>query len=147
MPSFSMYTVEGTVTQWLKPSGAAVAAGEPVLEIETEKAVAEVVAPEAGILFHVAEPGEIVQVEAVLGYVLAPGEEAPPPQLKSREDPARPMQGAPAPAVSRVGESFASPNARRIAAELGVDLTGLTGTGPGGRVTEADVRAADEETE
>ena len=146
MPSFSMYTVEGTVTQWLKPSGAAVAAGEPVLEIETEKAVAEVVAPAAGILFHVAEPGEIVQVEALLGYVLAPGEAAPAPQRKSREDAARPPQGPSAPAVPTVGAYFASPNARRIATELGVDLAGLTGTGPGGRITEADVRAAGEET-
>ena len=47
MPSFGMYTAEGTVIQWLRPSGAAVEAGEPVLELETEKALAEVTAPEA----------------------------------------------------------------------------------------------------
>jgi pyruvate dehydrogenase E2 component (dihydrolipoyllysine-residue acetyltransferase) len=147
MPSFSMYTVEGTVTQWLKPSGVNVAAGEPVLEIETEKALAEVVAPAAGILFHVAQPGEVVQVEALLGYVLAPGEAAPARQRASRENAAPPLQGPPAAARPAVGATFASPNARRIAAELGVDLAGVTGTGPDGRITEADVRAACEGTE
>ena len=59
MPSFGMYTAEGTLVPWLKPPGAIVEAGEPVVEIETEKAVTEVAAPESGILHHVVEPGAI----------------------------------------------------------------------------------------
>jgi pyruvate dehydrogenase E2 component (dihydrolipoamide acetyltransferase) len=151
MPSFGMYTAEGILAQWLKPSGTSVAAGEPVAEIETEKVVTEVTAPVAGILHHVAEPGTLLQVESLLGYVLAPGERAPAPD-ESPPTPAAASTSAavpsepastrePAPRRSR-SESFASPNARRLALELGVDLAGLTGTGPGGRITETDVRAA-----
>lgn len=152
MPSFGMYTAEGILAQWLKPSGTRVEAGEPVAEIETEKVVTEITAPEAGILHHVVEPGALLQVESLLGYVLAPGERAPAPD----EPPPAPAAArstsaaipsktaatpAPTPKRSR-SESFASPNARRLALELGVDLAGLTGTGPGGRITETDVRAA-----
>jgi pyruvate/2-oxoglutarate dehydrogenase complex dihydrolipoamide acyltransferase (E2) component len=150
MPSFGMYTAEGTLAQWLKPSGARVEAGEPVAEIETEKVVTEVTAPEAGILHHVAQPGALLQVESLLGYVLAPGERVPPPEELSLAQAAANSTSAaipstpastPAPTLTG-GETFASPNARRVAAELGVDLAGLTGTGPGGRITEKDVRAA-----
>jgi pyruvate dehydrogenase E2 component (dihydrolipoamide acetyltransferase) len=151
MPSFGMYTAEGVLAQWLKPSGASVEAGEPVAEIETEKVVTEVTAPEAGILHHVAELGALLQVESLLGYVLAPGESAPAPEESSPAPAANSTSAAipstpvlsPAPTPKRArGESFASPNARRLAAELGVDIAGLTGTGPGGRITETDVRAA-----
>jgi pyruvate dehydrogenase E2 component (dihydrolipoamide acetyltransferase) len=145
MPSFGMYTAEGTVVRWLKPSGAAIEAGEPVLEIETDKALADVVAPEAGILHHLAEPGEVVRVESLLGYVLEPGETAPslPHPETSGEAVSRGQVDQALPlAVPTPGGSFASPNARRIAAELGVDLVRVTGTGPGGRITESDVRAA-----
>jgi pyruvate dehydrogenase E2 component (dihydrolipoamide acetyltransferase) len=139
MPSFGMYTAEGTLMQWLKPSGVFVSAGEPVAEIETEKALAEVTAPESGILHHVAGPGAILQIESVLGYILAQGETPPEPAATTREPaPSRLSTGAP----PQRDETFASPNARRVAAEIGVDLAGLTGTGPGGRITEADVRAA-----
>jgi pyruvate dehydrogenase E2 component (dihydrolipoamide acetyltransferase) len=136
-----MYTVEGTVVRWLKPSGAAIEAGEPVLEIETDKALADVVAPEAGILHHLAEPGEVVQVESLLGYVLEPGETVPHPETSGEAVSGGQIDQAPL-AVPTPGGSFASPNARRVAAELGVDLVRVTGTGPGGRITESDVRAA-----
>jgi pyruvate dehydrogenase E2 component (dihydrolipoamide acetyltransferase) len=141
MPSFGMYTVEGTVVRWLKPSGAAIEAGEPVLEIETDKALADVVAPEAGLLHHLAEPGEVVQVESLLGYVLEPGENVPHPETSGEAVSGGQIDQAPL-AVPTPGGSFASPNARRVAAELGVDLVRVTGTGPGGRITESDVRAA-----
>lgn len=145
MPSFGMYTVEGTVVRWLKPSGAAIEGGEPVLELETDKALADVVAPEAGILHHVAEPGEVVQVESLLGYVLKPGETAPPrPKRETSGDAASrgEVDQAPPLTVPTPGGSSASPNARRVAAELGIDLARVTGTGPGGRITESDVRTA-----
>jgi pyruvate dehydrogenase E2 component (dihydrolipoyllysine-residue acetyltransferase) len=135
-----MYTAEDTLMQWLKPSGVFVSAGEPVAEIETEKALAEVTAPESGILHHVAEPGAILQVESLLGYILAQGETPPEPATTTTREPVPSRLSTAAP--PQQDERFASPNARRVAAELGVDLTGLTGTGPGGRITEADVRAA-----
>jgi pyruvate dehydrogenase E2 component (dihydrolipoamide acetyltransferase) len=142
MPSFGMYTVEGTVVRWLKPPGARVEAGEPVLELETEKALAEVTAPESGILHPVAEPGELVRVEALLGYVLAPGE-SPPTQVAT-PGPAAPPSEEPrleAPAARPAG-ILASPNTRRVARDLKVDLASIAGTGPDGRITEEDVRAA-----
>src|SRR4029453_18051295 len=77
MPSFGMYTAEGTLVSWRKPTGATVEAGEVVLEIETEKAVQEVGAPVDGVLHHVLAEGAQLQVETLIGYVLAPGE-APP---------------------------------------------------------------------
>jgi pyruvate dehydrogenase E2 component (dihydrolipoamide acetyltransferase) len=143
MPSFGMYTAEGTLASWLKPTGAVVEAGEVVAEIETDKVMAEVTAPVEGILHHVLSPGAQLEVETLIGYVLAPGETPP-----SLPDPETSTQQAVAPQPTRrleerVGsEGIASPNARRIAAELGVDLATVAGTGPGGRVTEADVRAA-----
>jgi pyruvate dehydrogenase E2 component (dihydrolipoamide acetyltransferase) len=140
MPSFGMYTVEGTVARWLKPSGAHVEAGEPVLEIETEKALADVQAPESGILHRVAEPGALVRVEELLGYVLAPGEAPPVRPTAGVGAPARSEEPLTAPAPT--GGGAASPNARRVAAELGVDLASVRGTGPGGRITETDVRTA-----
>jgi pyruvate dehydrogenase E2 component (dihydrolipoamide acetyltransferase) len=141
MPSFGMYTAEGTLAQWLKPAGARVEAGEPIVEIETEKVMTEVTAPEGGILHHVARPGALLQVESLLGYVLAPGEQPPAPEEAS-DSPAASSTRAPAPLKPTRSNAFASPNARRLAKELSVDLAGLTGTGPGGRITEIDVRAA-----
>lgn len=147
MPSFGMYTAEGTVVRWLKPAGAPVEAGEAVVELETEKALVEVTSPESGILHPVAEPGALVEVESLLGYVLAPGE--PPPSLHptSPGPPAVEMPQAPKSAVtSHPGGLLASPNVRRVARDLKVDLASVTGTGPDGRIVEADVRAAAGET-
>ena len=145
MPSFGMYTDEGTLVKWAKPAGAIVEAGEPVAEIETDKVSAEVAAPDSGVLHHVLEPGAILRVETLIGYVLAHGE-APPEQAEPRAAPvAPPASAAPsADAAPRPTETRASPNARRLAAELGVDLSTVTGTGPGGRISETDVRAARE---
>ena len=142
MPTFGMYDAEGTLVRWLKPSGASVAAGESVAEIETEKVLADVTAPESGFLYHVAAPGAMLQVESLLGYVLAAGEDPPEP---ARIEDARQLQARPSAAASRQrSDVFASPNARRVAAELGVDLAGVRGTGPRGRITEDDVREAKE---
>jgi pyruvate/2-oxoglutarate dehydrogenase complex dihydrolipoamide acyltransferase (E2) component len=184
MPSLGMYTAEGTLTTWLRPDGAEVAAGEPIAEITTEKATYELEAPAAGRLHTVAAPGVTLPVQAVLGYVLAPGEAPPagpgsggaggthphpsplPPggrgdSLREREGAAiGPGKSAAAPTAAgplsqaweRAGgegatqppapEIKASPVARRLAAQHGIDLARLTGSGPGGRIVEADVLAA-----
>ena len=147
MPSLGMYTAEGKLVKWLKDGGARVEAGEPVVEIETEKAVYEVEAAVGGVLHQVAELGANLPVEALIGYILAEGE-TPPSMVsgdggKSLHAPVtRPTVAEAAVMEPARGEVRASPIAKRLAAEHGVDLTRVTGSGPGGRIVEADVRAA-----
>src|SRR2546428_11584102 len=148
MPSLGMYTTEGTVTAWLREPGSQVAAGEPVVEVTTEKAVYQVEAPGDGILHAVAEVGAVVPDQGLIGHVLAPGE-APPVAEAPQTAAAGPVGGArpasptlaPAPRPPG-GELRASPAARRLAQDRGVDITTVVGTGPGGRIVEADVMAA-----
>src|SRR3954463_6480897 len=80
MPSFGMYTAEGTLVSWLQAPGAVVREGEPVLEIETDKATQEVVAPANGFLHPVLKVGARLQEQMVIGYVLAEGEVPPSPE-------------------------------------------------------------------
>lgn len=146
MPSFGMYTSEGTLVAWLCEAGTYIEQGQPVVAIETEKATHEVPAPASGILYPVASVGALLKEEAVAGYILAPGE-APPPavpvvsapvrQSKSVSSPLQPMSAAEEPAMIR-----ATPLARRLAAQHRLDLKDIKGTGPGGRIGEADVMAA-----
>jgi len=144
MPQLGMYMVEGTLARWLVPPGASVKVGDAVLEIENEKAVTEIVAPAGGIVEQVAAAGEIVPVRGVLGRVLAASEvqghgagaEASPAPADT------PASAAPTAPSNPAGEVKASPLARKLAAQHGIDLAALTGTGPGGRISEADVQAA-----
>jgi pyruvate dehydrogenase E2 component (dihydrolipoamide acetyltransferase) len=144
MPSLGMYTAEGKLVRWLRPTGTPVKAGEPVVEIETEKAVHELEAPAAGILHAVAQPEENLQVEALIGYVLGEGEAVP---ANGASQPggqlaAPSTRPAALPKEQQVRKVRASPIARRLAAEHKIDITTLTGSGPGGRIVEADVRRA-----
>ena len=149
MPNLGMYTIEGEVTRWLVEDGASVTADQPVLELTTEKTTVEILAPAAGIIHQVVPVGGRVQVEGILGHILAPGEA--PPAASPTAAPAAPHAAAAAPPrtpakppLARAGRGRlrATPVARRRARELGVDLTTVTGSGPGGRITEADVQAA-----
>lgn len=142
MPSFGMYTAEGTLGCWLRPAGSRVEAGEPIVEITTEKATYEMEAPASGILHPVAVEGEGLTVEGLIGWILADGE-APPADDGAGTSPAptTPTAGPERRALLPAGVK-ASPAARRLAAEKGVDLADLVGTGPGGRIVEADVLAA-----
>jgi pyruvate dehydrogenase E2 component (dihydrolipoamide acetyltransferase) len=143
MPSFGMYTAEGKLTRWLRPTGSRVEAGESIVEIETEKAVHEIVAPAAGVLHPVAHPEETLAVEALIGYVLAEGESAP---LNSERINAGgnvvPAAANRIPAEAKAREIRATPIAKRLASEHNIDLSLLTGSGPSGRIIEADVRSA-----
>jgi pyruvate/2-oxoglutarate dehydrogenase complex dihydrolipoamide acyltransferase (E2) component len=89
MPSLGMYTTEGTVTAWLREPGSQVAAGEPVVEVTTEKAVYQIEAPGDGVLHAVAEIGAVVPDQGLIGHVLAPGED-PPPAERPRGRPVAP---------------------------------------------------------
>ncbi len=142
MPRLGHSMTEGTVVAWLAKPGEAVRAGQIILTIETDKAEYEVEAPADGLL---SEPlvveARTVPVEAVLGWVLAPGEARP--SAPTRPSGVGAPQATPRTAPGRVrGRVRASPKARRLADERGVDLSALAGSGPDGLVTEADVERA-----
>src|SRR5687767_247978 len=86
MPTFGMYTAEGTLARWLVAPGSRVEAGELVAEITTEKASYDIEAPASGLLHQVATEGDPLAIEGLIGYVLEEGE-APPPE------PGRPGEG------------------------------------------------------
>lgn len=147
-----MYTASATVAAWLAPPGSAVEEGRAIVEITSEKASYELEAPAAGIFHPVVELGAELQVEELIGLVLA-AEESLEEALatESAHRPAaaptaaaEPLAGdRPTPPAAGGGErTRASPLARRLAAELGVDLATVAGTGTAGRIVEADVRAA-----
>jgi 2-oxoglutarate dehydrogenase E2 component (dihydrolipoamide succinyltransferase) len=144
-PASGESVTTGTIARWTKPDGAAVKRDETVLEIETDKITVEVAAPAGGRLKHSAKVGDQVPVGAVLGQVeegvagaaSAPAPAAPlAPAAKPASSPSSGSNGAHKP-----GEVRATPLAAKLAEERGVDLTKLTPTGVGGRVSERDVAA------
>jgi pyruvate dehydrogenase E2 component (dihydrolipoamide acetyltransferase) len=143
MPSFGMFTAEGKVAAWRVAPGARVNAGDVVVEVETEKAVQEVIAPAAGIVHAVAAPGAVVSEQQLLGYVLADGESVPPADSAPVAEPGATRERPSGRATARAEERApATAEARRLASQLGVDLSTVTGTGPRGRIVPADVQAA-----
>jgi len=149
MEALSPTMEEGRVAKWHKRDGDAVKTGETLAEVETDKAVMDLVARADGVLRQVAvAEGQTVPVGSVVAVIAAPGEAvgaapatapkpAPAPAPGSGERGAVPSTAVPLDAT-RVK---ASPLARRIAKEAGVDLKLVTGTGPGGRVTKRDLEA------
>lgn len=158
MPRPGQMTEECTLLVWRKEEGDPVAKGDILFEIETDKAVMEVEAFEAGVLLRrVVGEGETVPVNAVCAYVGEPGEAIPeasasgavaatpqdgPGPAGSVEQPAADPERTEGPEPERRTASRISPRARRRAAELGVDPAELTGSGPDGRIVERDVDAA-----
>lgn len=153
VPQMGITVTQGTINKWLRKEGDAVSQGDPLLEVVTEKVTTEIQSPADGVLAAVLyRERETVPVGTVVAVIATPGEE--PARIKAqyqREVAAPGAAAAPQPAVamkpSRDGTSsaervLASPAARRLAGELGVDLSTVVGTGPGGRITEQDVRSA-----
>ncbi len=145
MPRMGLTMETGTVVRWLKKEGEAIAAGEPLLEIETDKATVEIEALEGGTLSHVvAGIGEEIPVGGVIAYFLKPGETAEPdvravaPRVSTRPD--TPANVAVKPVT--VEKVKASPAARRLAKNLSVGLTDVPGSGPGGRIVAWNVAEA-----
>ena len=146
LPQFGMGMQEGKVLRWFKGEGDRVQEGDPLCELETEKANVEVPAPEGGILSQiVAEVGATIPVFEILGVLAAAGEPAPPRRsVVAGKKGARSAGAAPVNiAITSDGGSRGpqvTPLARRVAKEHGIELNGVTGTGPGGRITDHDVR-------
>ncbi|MFO1069036.1 MAG: 2-oxoglutarate dehydrogenase complex dihydrolipoyllysine-residue succinyltransferase [Geminicoccaceae bacterium] len=142
VPTLGESVTEATVARWLKAVGDSVSADEPLVELETDKVSLEVNAPAAGVLSEVLVPeGTDVAVGTLLGRI-GDGAAAP---VKAPDAAAAPAAVAPAPAKPAPkgdGAAQAGPAARKLAAEKGVDLAEVTGSGPKGNVTKADVAAA-----
>jgi pyruvate dehydrogenase E2 component (dihydrolipoamide acetyltransferase) len=163
MPKMGDGMEEGTLVEWLKSEGEKVKTGEVIGTIQTDKATLELEAPGTGTLSgFLIEGGETVPVGKPIAAILKEGESLPdgwgkgekkePPKEESKEE--APAQAAvveqkepakPAAKEEAGGRVKASPLARKIAEQEGVDLAGVEGTGPGGRIVEKDVRAAAEE--
>jgi len=149
MEALSPTMEEGRVGKWHKRDGDPVKAGETLAEVETDKAVMDLVARADGVLRQVAAAeGQTVAVGSVVAVIAAPGEAvgaAPAPQPRPAAVPgAGSGERGAVPSVATPAEATrvkASPLARRIAKEAGVDLKLVTGTGPGGRVTKRDLEA------
>jgi pyruvate dehydrogenase E2 component (dihydrolipoamide acetyltransferase) len=165
MPALGMAQETGTVVQWKKRAGDRVVKGEPLLEVETDKAVVEVESPASGTLASItAEAGAEVPVGTaialILGHDESEGEEISPPRSPGGSAAfTSPLVGRSAPLAAPGGEveelltvtearlKPASPKARRLAAESGVDLGAVAGTGPDGAVTASDLPDSAAETE
>jgi 2-oxoglutarate dehydrogenase E2 component (dihydrolipoamide succinyltransferase) len=152
MPQMGESITEGTIVRWFKAEGEPVKKDEPLLEISTDKVDAEVPAPASGVLAKIHHgPGTTVAVETVIGEIAGEGEQvataapAKPaaPAAPAPTPTAPPPAPAPPPALSAAEAEAArtrtSPVVRRIAAEHGVDVAAVPGTGSQGRVTKADV--------
>jgi pyruvate dehydrogenase E2 component (dihydrolipoamide acetyltransferase) len=150
LPDLGEGLTEGEVARWLVSEGQEIAEDDPLVEIQTDKATVEIPSPYGGTVLKVLVPeGEVVPVGTELVVIGAVGEAPGPSDTLSREPepPASDARGS-SDTVSRAMKDAGRPRAqatpvvRRIAQELGVDLVAVAGTGPGGRVTEDDVRTA-----
>jgi len=158
LPALGESVTEGTVTRWLKAVGDSVAADEALLEVSTDKVDTEIPSPVAGVLLEitVAEDG-VAQVGGQLGTIgalsgatpaAAPAPAvpaAPAPEVKAEAVAAPAQIPAPAPAAAAVisnSNAYATPLVRKIAAERGVDLSTVVGTGVGGRIRKEDIASA-----
>jgi len=156
MPQMGESIFEGTITKWLKKPGDKVQRDEPLFEISTDKVDAEIPAPASGVLqeIKVAE-GNTVQVNTIVGTISADGESAapakaapaatpPPAQKKEAAAPTPPPQPAPTPSPAHEAQDEdvrSSPLVRKLAREHNVDLSQVSGTGIGGRITKQDIMA------
>ena len=170
MPQMGESIVEGTITKWLKKPGDKVQRDEPLFEISTDKVDAEIPAPASGVLQDIkVSEGTTVQVNTVVGTIATDGESAaaaakpvaapqPAPAPAEKKAPPSPPKAAPsqaeqqpvpapAPAHEEEDHARSSPLVRKIAREHNVNLSQVSGTGLGGRITKQDIMAFLERTE
>lgn len=166
MPKLGIDMVEGSISKWLKQEGDSVKAEEAIAEVETDKSTVEMPAPEDGVLLKIAVgEGDLVPVGAVVAYIGKAGEAVPggggsQPASNGQagdgkqkaESGTQKVEPAPAPVAATPAPSptpteadsdvKASPVAKRLAEQEGIDLSKVKGTGPGGRITKEDVEQA-----
>jgi pyruvate dehydrogenase E2 component (dihydrolipoamide acetyltransferase) len=159
MPKFGQMTEESVIVEWLKKEGDAVAKGDTLFTVETDKSVMEVESFEEGTLLKIAvKPGVSVSVQSVVGFLGKPGEAIPAPPAPNKVEPA-PMVASVAPAAAPLSAVLApaavpvvvlaaapalfriSPRAAALARDSVIDPSCIKGSGPGGRVVEKDVKA------
>ena len=145
LPDLGEGLTEGEIARWLVTVGQEVAEDDPLVEIQTDKTTVEIPSPAAGVVARIlAEEGQVVPVGSVI-VVIGAEDGATVTALHQDADEKRDSGSEPqSPARRDDGRVRATPLVRRLARELGIDLAGVVGTGPQGRVTEGDVRAAGE---
>ena len=155
LPKLGLTMEEGTVDEWLVADGDVITIGMPLLRLATDKIDVDVEAEAEGIIARAVGNGATLAPGSVLGWLLAPGETAPAGATPVAAVPAGTSDSSPQPSSDTPaevsgslattgsdvasGRHFISPNARRVAAHLGIDLASVRGTGPGGRVVSEDV--------
>ncbi len=152
LPQLAMGMSEGTVVEWAVAEGTFVQREQPLLSIETEKVVTELPSPYTGYVHQIAGVGDTVPVETVIGHIAETEEEyrrltAPGAQIPGGDGLPTPKAGTVDPATAGhppapAGRLRVSGLAKAIARQGGLDLTGLAGSGPGGRIVRRDVQAA-----
>ena len=150
MPSMGADMTEGTIVKWLKNEGDEVKRGDKLAEIETDKTVVEMECYNDGILKKIiVQEGQAVPVGDLIAYIGDEGDEVPEGSSNASDNAASQIANSietvenqtPNPSQS-IGKVKASPIAKKLATELGVDLTSINGSGPGGRITREDVEEA-----
>jgi len=158
MPALEMAQETGKIISWLKKEGDSITKGQPLLEVETDKAVVEIEATADGILAGIlSKEGDVVPVGKTIAWIVAPGEK-PPAETRDAVQTGRTMSAAstaatstsqtaakpaaPATDATSGGGPQISPKARRLAKEHGVDITRVKGTGPNGTISSEDILAA-----
>jgi pyruvate dehydrogenase E2 component (dihydrolipoamide acetyltransferase) len=155
MPKFGLTMHEGTIQRFFKGAGERVNAGDPLYEVETEKVLYEVEAPASGVVATTLfAEGDTVECGVAVAVIAEAGEDADAIAARYREQATAPAarrddasSSSPAPrsgiaTPAQGGRRAASPVARKLASELGVNLDKVDGTGPGGRITREDVERA-----
>jgi pyruvate dehydrogenase E2 component (dihydrolipoyllysine-residue acetyltransferase) len=160
LPRLGQGMESGTIVKWLKSEGDSVQKGEPLFELDTDKVTQEVEAEESGVLLRIAIPEGEVPVGRTVAFIGEQGEDVPEATTPSTEPPSNSLLQAPAaerspdpepesesesesePSATSNGRVKASPLARRIARERGIELSSLRGTGPDGRIVAEDVERA-----
>jgi pyruvate/2-oxoglutarate dehydrogenase complex dihydrolipoamide acyltransferase (E2) component len=140
LPDLGEGLTEGEIARWLVSEGQEIVEDDPLVEIQTDKTTVEIPSPAAGKVARIlVEEGQVVPVGTVLVVI---GEDGAVPAEQPRAEPAEQQEAAASvEQPARSGRVRATPLVRRVAQDLGVELEGLTGTGPQGRITEDDVRA------
>lgn len=151
MPQLGLTMEEGTIAKWIKQVGDKVNIGDVLVEITTDKLSSEIESEVEGILLKiVAQEGEDIPVKGLIAIIGEEGEKVDEPSAPAKKEESKAEETAPkaqevpkAASVTESGRVKASPLAKKIAADLGVDLTKLSGTGPNGRIVQKDVLAAE----